>query len=427
MYISRAALHSHRMLSVGIKPEVPHALSNLQLKKTRMLYVAAVICIGAPLLVALLVQYQFLFMRYHFEYAFQAVKWQLFSQCPSGAQGSTVMFSSSSPNWTTLLSNQLHLAASPERWVVSKYDVGLGLCNRILNSISALLLAMATNRTLWLEWEQQAQVFITSNEFAGMSSYDDLFISPFHDRQLRPPSAVIDNATHIGNDCWLERMRFSDLGQAYAAHKAIRIDAGDWWGSLLLRNPVYANTVFKGLKISDGFPILFRAMFTLHPPGVEPEKACSWMIQYRTVWPPPRYTAPIDAFLACAERNGMTRADFGSTWIVTDDPAGMRRQASLKALRILEAMNVPSVGTCRGPCGDRQAMETMYRMSQCRNAVLTLGSSFGACISSLAGIRRQFRVSHYGECIPFAAENGPLDANSYSRNGNLATFLASKA
>lgn len=389
---------------------------------------AAAFCIGASLLVSFLVQYQFLLMRYHFEYAFQAIKWHLSLQCSDARTAAMPTKKgydnprNTPTNWSALLSKQLQTAAR-DRWVVSKYPVGLGLCNRILNSISALLLAMATNRTLWLEWEQQEQVPITSNEFAGMSAYDDLFISPFHDRRLRPPSGVIENATRIG-DCLLDQMRFADVGRAYAQHQAVRIDGGDWWGSLLLRNPAYANTVFKGLKVVDGFPLLFRAMFTLHPPSVEPESACSWMIQYRTVWPPPRYTAPIDVFLACAEKHGMTRADYGSTWIVTDNPAAMVQQASPRAARILEAMNVPEEGTCRGPCGDRQAMETMYRLSRCRNAVLTLGSSFGACISSLAGIRRQFRVSHYGECIPFPTDDGPLDANSYSRNGNLATFMA---
>ena len=394
--------------------------------KQALMYAAA-FCIGVSLLVAFLVQFQFLFMRYHFEYTFQAIKWHMSSQCLHAHKATSPTKNdfdnprNTATNWSTLLSNQLQ-AAAPDRWVLSKYPVGLGLCNRILNSISALLLAMATNRTLWLEWEQQAEVFITSNEFAGMSGYDDLFISPFHDRRLRPPSGVIENATRI-QDCLLDQMRFADLGQTYAQHQAVRVDGGDWWGSLLLHNPLYANTIFKGLKVVDGFPLLFRAMFTLHPPSVEPEKACNWMIQYRTVWPPPRYTAPIDVFLACAEKNGMTPADYGNTWIVTDNPSAMLQQASPKAARILEAMNVPKEGTCRGPCGDRQAMETMYRLSRCRNAVLTLGSSFGGCIASLAGITRQFRVSHYGECIPFVADDGPLDANSYSRNGNLATFI----
>ncbi len=66
-------------------------------------------------------------------------------------------------------------------------------------------------------------------------------------------------------------------------------------------------------------------------------------------------------------------------------------------------------------------METMYRMSRCGNAVLTLGSSFGLCIANLAATTRQFRVSHYGECLAPATE-GPIDA--YSRHGNIATFLA---
>jgi hypothetical protein len=282
-------------------------------------------------------------------------------------------------------------------------------------------LAMATNRTLWIEWEQQEPEQITANEFAGMSSFDDLFISDFHDRRFRPPTHLIENAT-VAHDCFLERLRFSsDLNKDYNTN-SIRIDSGEWWGGLLFRNRAYANTVFKGLKPMQGFPVLFRSMFALHPPHVEPEE-CSWLIQYRTIWLPPRYTAPIDSFLACARAKGMTPDDYRTTWIIADEPGALLQGASPEAARVLAAMNLPKErATCRGPCGDRHAMETMYRLSRCRNAVLTLGSSFGSCIANLAAAPRQFRVSHYGECLAPATE-GPVDTNTYSRHGNIATYL----
>ena len=377
---------------------------------------------GLIIFIAAMVRYQFVFMRYHFEYYFQAAKWHLNVECAAPfSEPPTKGDIYPDADWQELISKQLKKI--PDRWVVSKHHVGFGLCNRILNSVSALLLAMATNRTLWIEWERQEAVYITSNEFAGMSSYDDLFESPFHDIRFRPPSELIENATKV-QDCFMEKLRFSsDLNKEYD-HKVIRIDKGEWWGGLLFHNRAYSQTVFKGLKPMEGFPILFRAMFSLRPPHVKPEK-CSWMIQYRTIWPPPRYTAPIESFLACAVEKGMTPEDYHTTWIVADDPAAMIAHASPAARRVLSTMNLPADNvTCRGPCGDRQAMETMYRLSRCRNAVLTLGSSFGSCISSLAGAPRQYRVSHYGECLPMSAAEGPVDINTYSRNGNIATYLS---
>jgi hypothetical protein len=67
-------------------------------------------------------------------------------------------------------------------------------------------------------------------------------------------------------------------------------------------------------------------------------------------------------------------------------------------------------------------METMYRLSRCQSAVLTFGSSFGACIANLAAAPRQFRVSHFGDCLP-GATDGLVDVNTYSRHGNIATYL----
>ncbi len=364
-------------------------------------------------------------MRYHFEYLFQVVKWSLNAECPKRGQEHQEITDNNAKNadWDTLISHRLSSSIIPTRWVISKPPVGLGLCNRIMNSISCLLLAMATNRTLWLEWDQQESEQISSKEFAGMSSYDDLFISDFHKPHFRPPTHLIENAT-VNHACFLERLRFSsDLNKDFT-ESTIRIDKGEWWGGLLFRNKAYAKTVFKGLSHVEGFPILFRSLFTLHPPHIEPLAECSWMIQYRNIWTPPRYTASIDSFLSCAHARGMTMDDYNTTWIVSDDHRALLNGASAESLRIISSMNfADNHKTCRGPCGDRRSMETMYRMSHCRNAVLTFGSSFGLCISNLASIQRQFRVGHYGECITPVTKD-PVDANTHSRYGNIATFLS---
>ena len=117
-----------------------------------------------------------------------------------------------------------------------------------------------------------------------------------------------------------------------------------------------------------------------------------------------------------------------ATWMSEIGPDAVKRDvidATPEAASILSAMNLPRP-SCRGPCGDRHALETMYKLSNCKNAILTLGSSFGSCISSLAEANRQFRVSEYGECLVSPPTDGPIDANTYSRKGNIKTYLAQR-
>jgi hypothetical protein len=379
--------------------------------------------LGMMIAGSLILRHQFELTRHYLEYYYDIVKWHIMiPTCRHATSTDHTPNVTQNTSWDTLLSNSM--AYTRDRWVVSTPSVGLGLCNRILHSLSALIFAMATNRSLWIEWEEQPYQNITSNEYAGMSSYDALFVSEFHNTRFRPPPHLIEGALRIEHEaCFLNRVRFStDLNQDYSA-QVLRMEGGDWWAPLLIKNR--ANTMFKGLKLTDGFPLLFKAMFTLHPPTIIPEEQCSWMIQYRTIWPPPHYTAPIESFLSCARDHGLTPADYSTTWIVADDPAALVAHATPETATILSAMNLPGP-SCRGPCGDRQALETMYRLSRCRNAVLTLGSSYGSCISSLAGASRQFRVSGYGECLVFPPTDGPIDANSYSRKGSLKTYLAQR-
>jgi hypothetical protein len=381
----------------------------------------ALTCLGMIIVISLMLRFQFEFTRYYLEYYYEIVKWHIMPMCKHTTSRNHIFNVTQNTSWDTLISNQL--AYTRDKWVVSTPPVGLGLCNRILHSLSALMFAMATNRSLWIEWEEQPYQYITSNEYAGMSSYDSLFVSEFHNTRFRPPLHLIKTALNVEhNMCFLNRVRFSsDLNQDYDA-QVLRMESGDWWAPLLIKNQ--ANTMFKGLKLTDGFPLLFKSMFALHPPTIEPKK-CSWMIQYRTIWPPPRNTAPIESFLSCARNHGLTHEDYNTTWIVADDPVALMTHATPEAASILSAMNLPRP-SCRGPCGDRHALETMYKLSNCKNAILTLGSSFGSCISSLAEANRQFRVSEYGECLVSPPTDGPIDANTYSRKGNIKTYLAQR-
>jgi len=395
----------------------------MKITRTRLEYYVIPCFIAAVFLTSML-QFQFPFVRYHLEYYYEAARWNLQSSCEYGKGYDKQLLQAEDHHpiaeWGGLISKQL--ATDSDQWVIYKPTVGLGLCNRIISSLSCLLLAMATNRKLWIEWDQHDMEQISANELAGMSSFDDLFVSDFQNSRLRPPVHIIENATDV-RPCLLERLLFSsDLNKDFDA-KSIMIDGGDWWGGLLFRNKAYASTVFKGLKPMQGFPVLFRSMFALHPPAVTP-KRCTWMIQFRTIWTPPRYTAPIKSFLECAHAKGMTPDDYSTTWIVADDPRALLRGVDRNTFRVLNAMNLPQENkTCRGPCGDRHAMETMYSLSRCSNAVLTFGSSFGSCIANLAAAPRQFRVSHYGDCLDAVTED-PIDINTHSRRGNIATYLA---
>jgi hypothetical protein len=120
----------------------------------------------------------------------------------------------------------------------------------------------------------------------------------------------------------------------------------------------------------------------------------------------------------------MTAGDYRQTWIITDDKNKLLEHASPWASRIVSMMNMPDHGneSCRGPCGDRHAMETMYKMAKCKNAVLTFGSSFGSCITSLAGIQRVYRVGRYNDChLMRTAE--PTDVNTHIKLGREIDFF----
>ena len=364
-----------------------------------------------------------IYFVYHFAFYFDAIDSVL--RCPVHQRiGAVPSVSSANRSWEDLITDQL---SSPHSgWIVSKHPVTLGLCNRILDITSSFLLAVATNRTLWIEWDEQPQYTMNPVEIVGSSSFQSIFNSSFHETRFRPPDNITDRIP-LASDCFLQQIvGASDLSLIFMNHSVVEIARCDWWGGLLLKNPQYARTVFHGLNISLGFPMIFRSLFKLHPPFPQPVE-CSWMIQIRVDLPGPWFhVPPTDDFFRCAFAGGMTFLDYKTTWIVTDNKKRLLERSSPKAKRMLSMMNLPTrEKTCRGTCGDRRTMETIYKLSQCKRAVLTFGSSFGSCITSLAGVSQVFRVGRYGDCHALPSAE-PYDMNTFSRYGNAATFLASK-
>ena len=285
-----------------------------------------------------------------------------------------------------------------------------------------LVFAMVTNRTLWVEWEQQNSSRFNAIESGAASDYDSLFQSPLHERRRRPPDDVMQRLVSTDMNCAAAKFRFShDLNVDYPMD-VVRLNGCDWQGGLLMRNKAYADTVLKGLNPVQGLNILIRALFTLQPPHV-PQELCSWLIQYRHVWPLPYMTANIRDFIACARRHGMQESDYATTWVLTDDRATMLELADQESRTVLARMNYPTTKrACKGVCGDRATMESVYRLSGCRNAVLTHASSFGACVTSIAPILKKLTVGPFGECMVTHLE--PLDPNSQVRGGGYVTYLS---
>ena len=304
----------------------------------------------------------------------------------------------------------------PARHVIFVPYYWQGLCNRILNSVSVVLFAIATNRTLWIEWESMNHTRISSNEFGGIEGMRELFNVSF--LMERPPTLEADYWPPPY--CVTRIVQFGNL-HALDDQKVIHMNRHDFWGTHVMKNARYKDTVFRDLDVYRGFPVLFRRLFALKK-HVRP-KRCSWFFQYRTVWPAPFHTAPFDEFIRCANQSGFSPSDYATSHVISDNPSAILETSSGYTRRILHQMNLPkSRLTCRGKCGDAKAMETMYELSECRRAVVSLGSSFGSCIAGLADVQDWYRVGHDGTCR--RVKHGLVDANCNARDGCLNTYLA---
>jgi hypothetical protein len=396
------------------------------MKKTKV-----ILCIFFASFSLFYISLDFDLLRYYLEYAFNASKWHIFNTCKVIQEKNKPenWILNKEKDWNKVLSNYVEKTRHVDYWIVTKPDVGLGLCNRMLHSASLLLFAMAINRRLWIEWEEQNYSYITYNEYAGASNYDSLFESVIH-TEYRKERPLIDEKYIVANDkkCLYEKLRYShDLNVEFQNQKILRIEGGDWFGSLLFHNPFYKNTVFRGLNLSYGFPILFKFLFSPKLANNNQKITnvnCSWLFQYRSVWP--RKTASIDWFMNCAMNHGLLPSHYATTYILTDDVQQMLASArDPNTISALKKMNLPKNKTCRGKCGDQYSIQNMYALSNCQNAVLTLGSSFGTCHAHLAGAKQIFRVGYLGHCIQSSLEEGPIDANSYCRYGNIISHLSS--
>jgi hypothetical protein len=328
-------------------------------------------------------------------------------------------------SWDSLIAP--HLDSAHSGWIIAEHPVELGLCNRIMDITSLFMLAIATNKTLWIEWEEQGPVQLNPVEPVAMTAFDEIFNSPFRDPKHRPPSSVMKRVHRMSRTCFMHHLATSsDLNAdlMLSANDAVAFTGWEWWGGLLLRNPHYGPTLFHGLNFSTGFPALFRHVFQLRPPIVQPVD-CSWVIQYRVKLPEPKWRrSSIDRFLECAIARGMAPSDYRTTWIITDDKKKLLEQASPESKKILSLMHLPEEDEgCRGPCGDRKAVELIYRLSRCKHAVLTFGSSFGTCTTSIAGIQNIHRVGRFGDCHALPVGE-PFDVNTISRYGTIATHIS---
>jgi hypothetical protein len=368
------------------------------------------------------------YFAYHYAYSFDSINYLYNTRHACGMYEAPTDSKIPEPGmqtWDSVISTYQNSAHSG--WIVSQPSLSLGLCNRILDISSLFILAIATNRTLWIEWDMHVALSDTGQTVIGIESFDQLFDSPLHDPRFKPPHSVRTNETYqVDKACLLHGAATSpDLNRDLMHDKEVAISAGcDWWGGLLLKNPHYKHTIFKGLNFTTGFPVLFRSLFKLRPPIPQPVE-CSWLIQYRSRLSTTRWRKhPIDRFIECAMAKGMSHREFRSTWIVTDDKDALIESASPQSKRLMSIMNLPAdEERCEGQCGNRYAMETMYRLTQCKHAVLSFGSSFGSCITSLAGIKDIYRVGRFGECHEMPSDE-PTDMNTVSRYGNTATFMS---
>ena len=307
---------------------------------------------------------------------------------------------------------------NPKKFVIFVPIYWQGLCNRILNSISILMFAMATNRTLWIEWESLPPVIYENVEIIGMMGFEELFQSNI--TMSKPKTIYADYWPH--ELCVTQMMQFGNL-QSLDMYDIIHINRHDFWGTNVVKNYRYKDTVFNGLDVYKGFPFLMKKLFALKK---ETEaKNCSWLIHYRTQWPPPYHTAPFNYFIKCANQSGLLPQDYSTTYIISDNPMLVWETSSESTQDIIKKMNMPrSRVTSRGKHGDKKAMQQMYELSNCQNAILSMGSSYGACIAGLANIKNWHKVAYDGSCMKVT--HGLVDANCNAKYGCMNTYLVNQ-
>jgi len=302
------------------------------------------------------------------------------------------------------------------RWIVVPTEPAAGMCNRIMNLLSALLLAIATERTLLFDWNTipAQKWYAQQTETIGHSGYDQTFGSPpimFSYRDVLQYFGVTDTKAGSATIDWRHRdflvnLRTRDMDQMYP-HSVIFVQRFDWWGPLLLANRHY-HPLFHTVTASDAFPILLRYLFPLKAVDqqtLDTTPPCSWFVQIRRKWE--RKTAPLSQFVQCAENNGYTTSDATVSYLASDTS-----ESPLNS-----GLTPVSTTYCRSgaPDCDRNTLKTMYALSKCTTgAVLTATSTFGACIAGLGRIPKVFRVTDTGQCQRLRNSDPALDVGVLS-------------
>lgn len=318
----------------------------------------------------------------------------------------------SNHTWNQVISDYTH--SKHTGYAVYTPMPDAGLCNRMLNSVSVLLFAMATNRALYIDWKS-VDSYTMHMEQMGHSDFASLFQSNLMGQA--PPANASTFHTFV-DDCTAFKMRFGDPRQL--THEVVSLNTGDFWGSLLMLNPLFKYKTFHGLGINEGFPLLFQAIFKPHMPVKT--KKCSWFFQYRYNWPESYSTSSFDNFIQCAAAHGFTKDHYGTSYIITDNPAQLISGASMQTKRILKKMHfMEKKIPCRGSCGDNSTIQHMYALSTCQHAVLTASSSFGVCIAGLANTQTVLKVNSYGQC--YSPKHKLLDPNALVNYGGGRAVL----
>ena len=249
---------------------------------------------------------------------------------------------------------------------------------------------------------------MNEEEMVGQEAYDELFMSEL--RGIAPSHTLQRKAVNIGSDSFavlrthgfMRPMMFAgDLNTVFP-YQVVSISRVDFWGALLLADYGQAN-----------FGMLFRALFSLK--GVQPSpETCSWLLQRRTKWP--RFAPPlVGQFLQCARSHDSTLDLDGNVWLLTDAES---QEDIPNGVKLVE----PNISHVRGKGGDRTTLESMYRMSGCKNAVLTATSTFGSCVAALAGAQTQYEIYEDGICRQHSFVD-PVDRGTLPFESKEVTML----
>ncbi len=293
------------------------------------------------------------------------------------------------------------------RWIVVPTEPAAGMCNRAMNLASALLLALATRRTLLFDWDHipARQWYAEQTEHIGHSGYSETFDSPrinfsysealkrygWSDSDARNGAVSID----WRHRDFLDHLRNSDMDRVYP-QSVVFVQRFDWWAPLLLANPLY-RSLFAPISRQAAFATLFRFLFPLKPEDartIESKPRCDWFVQIRRKWE--RKTASLGQFVDCATSQGYDPESSRVSYLLSDTSESPQDSGLVP---------VDDGAYCRdgSPNCDRHTLRTMYTLAKCtKGAILTATSTFGACIAGLGRVPRLARVTTSGSCQELA-------------------------